>query len=115
MATQERAICTSKDRWLKKALRPECRLCGQAPDAIHHIISGCTKLASTEIEHGGTKLAVLYTECSGRSMAYQQGKGKKKKKEEEKNQQQPKKCAENKSIKIIFKTLIYLFFFIFFF
>lgn len=30
------AICTGKDRCLKKALRPECRLCGQAPDVIHH-------------------------------------------------------------------------------
>lgn len=39
MATQEWGICTSKDRWLKKSLRPEWRLCGQAPDAIHHIIS----------------------------------------------------------------------------
>lgn len=108
MATQEWAICTSKDRWLKKALRPECRLCGQAPDAIHHIISGCTKLASTEIEHGRTKLAVLYTECSGRSMSYPQGKGKKKK-EEKKDEQQPKKCAENKSIKNIFKTFFFFF------
>lgn len=40
-----------KDRWLKKALRPECRLCGQASDAIRHIISECRKLASTDIEY----------------------------------------------------------------
>lgn len=70
MATQEWAICTSKDRWLKKALRPECRLCGQAPDAIHHIISGCTKLASSEIEYSRTKLAVLCTDHSERSIEY---------------------------------------------
>lgn len=91
MATQERAICTSKDRWFKKALSPRCRLSGQAPDAISHIISGCTKLASTEIEHGRTKSNVLQE-------LWIANRGRKKK---EKNQQQP----ENKNVKIIFKRL----------
>lgn len=91
MATQERAICTSEDRWFKKALSPRCRLSGQAPDAISHIISGCTKLASTEIEHGRTKLNVLQE-------LWIANRGRKKK---QKNQQQP----ENKNVKIIFKRL----------
>lgn len=71
MATLEWAICTSKDRWLKKALRPEWRLCGQAPDAIHHIISGYTKLARSEIQFRVTKLAVWCSKFSARSMNYQ--------------------------------------------
>lgn len=70
MATQEWAICTSKDRWFKKALRPEWRLCGQAPGAIHHIVSGCTKLANTEIQCRVTKLAVWCSEGFA-SMDYQ--------------------------------------------
>lgn len=71
MAAQEWAICTSKDRWLKRVTRPEWRLCGQAPDAIHHITSGYTKLASTEIQYRATKLAVWCSESSARSMDYQ--------------------------------------------
>lgn len=66
-----RAICRGQataQRAGWKASIPECRMCGQAPESISHLISECSELAGDEyrIEHDKAGSAVHSPCCQGR-------------------------------------------------
>lgn len=59
-----RAVCRGQataQRAGWKASIPECRMCGQAPESISHLISECSELAGDEykIQHDKAGRAVL--------------------------------------------------------
>ena len=67
-AAQENALRTRKYRAsiLKEDVKEECRMCGDHPETVGHLVSACTKLAQTEYRRRHDKMGLrVYWEVCG--------------------------------------------------
>ena len=67
-AAQENALKTRNycATILKEGCRPECRMCGEHPETVMHLVSGCSKMAQTDYRRRHDKMGLrVYWEVCG--------------------------------------------------